>query len=323
MVRLFVDDEYVDDSVYNGDPTAVEKGIHDFIEMKVVERGTTLTVPATVEGFKNILWSVDGEPSTYTPEPFVVKQDMDIKGIGEITSTTDPVAPVPEPNPVPDTPAGKPLEQPKIDQIVQEIQNSSNGEQVKIAMGDATVISNQILKSLKGKDITVKLNMGGYTWTINGMDIVAANLKDINLEVKMDTDVIASDVINKIAGDNPVRQLSLTHNGNFGFKAKLTMNLGAEYSGKYGNLFYYDSAGKLVYMNAGTIDTTGNVTLEFSHASDYAIVIADRMMSSSDGSGKAGLSPKTGDGATGLPYGMIMGTMILLAVGIKTNKKYW
>ena len=40
----------------------------------------------------------------------------------------------------------------------------------------------------------------------------------------------------KLAGDNPTQQLSLTHEGDFGFTATLTMNAGAEYAGKNGNL---------------------------------------------------------------------------------------
>lgn len=42
-------------------------------------------------------------------------------------------------------------------------------------------------------------------------------------------------------GKNPTCQLSLTHNGPFGFKADLTVNVGAKYNGKFGNLYFYDS----------------------------------------------------------------------------------
>ena len=117
--------------------------------------------------------------------------------------------------------------------------------------------------------------MNGYKWTINGNNIQADNLKDINLAVDTDSDAIPDDVISELAGNNPVKQISLAYSGDFGFKASLTYNIGSEYAGKYGNLYYYDSTGRMIFQNAGTIDADGNISLNFSHASEYAVVIAD------------------------------------------------
>ena len=118
-------------------------------------------------------------------------------------------------------------------------------------MGGATVVPKDILETIKGKDINIQLNMGGYTWTINGKDVTASDLKDINMEVKFNTNAVPSETVKKLAGDNPTQQLSLTHEGDFGFKATLTMNAGAEYAGKHGNLFWYDSNHKMVFIDAG------------------------------------------------------------------------
>ncbi len=139
----------------------------------------------------------------------------------------------------------------------------------------ATVVPKGILEAAKGQDVDVVLDMGGYSWTINGKDI--KELKDVNLEVKMDANAVPSKVIEKLAGGKPTRQLSLTFDGDFGFKADLNLNLGSENAGQYGNLYYYDSNGSLVFMNAGKIDASGNASLEFSHASDYVIVIGEDM----------------------------------------------
>lgn len=95
----------------------------------------------------------------------------------------------------------------------------------------------------------------------------------------MDTDNIPSKTIQALAGDNLVQQLSLVHHGDFGFKATLTVNVGNEHAGKYGNLYYHDSDGKLVFIDAGEITPSGNVSLTFSHASDYMIVMSDQKMS--------------------------------------------
>lgn len=61
---------------------------------------------------------------------------------------------------------------------------------VEVDMGDATVVPVEILEAAKGSDIDVVLKMDGYSWTINGKDIKAANLKEINLEVELNANAI-------------------------------------------------------------------------------------------------------------------------------------
>lgn len=201
-------------------------------------------------------------------------------------------------------------------------------------MDGATVISKEILEAAKGKDVDIQLNMGGYTWTINGKDIQANSLKDINLQVIVDTKNIPSKTLQALAGDNPIRQLSLAHEGDFGFKASLTVNVGSEHSGQFGNLYYHDSDGKMVFINAGKIQPDGNVSLEFSHASDYVIVMSDKEMSQSDVPAEISptqkkeqsvspkQSPKTGDGAN-IAYWMVLGMIALGVCGLFGRKKFY
>ena len=146
---------------------------------------------------------------------------------------------------------------------------------MKVEMNGATVVSKEILKEAKEKDVDVVLQMDGYSWTIDAKDIKGMNLEDINLEVNLHADAIPSKQLSKLAGDNPVTQISLTHEGNFGFAATLSFNLGSEYKDKFGNLYWYDSTGKMIFIDSGLIDEDGNVSLTFSHASDYAIVMKD------------------------------------------------
>ena len=82
----------------------------------------------------------------------------------------------------------------------------------------------------------------------------------------------------------------------------MSFNIGSEYQGKYGNLYYYDSNGKLVFMNAGKISSDGTVSLEFSHASDYVIVISEKSMASA--------APTTGDNT------VIIGWFLLIFAGV-------
>lgn len=163
----------------------------------------------------------------------------------------------------------------KIVETVAAIAEAKAGDKVKVEMNGATVVSKEILKEAKEKDVDVVLQMDGYSWTIDAKDIKGMNLEDINLEVNLHADAIPSKQLSKLAGDNPVTQISLTHEGNFGFAATLSFNLGSEYKDKFGNLYWYDSTGKMIFIDSGLIDEDGNVSLTFSHASDYAIVMKD------------------------------------------------
>ena len=164
--------------------------------------------------------------------------------------------------------------------IVSEIKQSIPGSKVTVNMQSATIIPKEILQEVKGKDIDIVLDMGGYSWVINGKDVSASDLKDIDLEVTFDKDVIPNKTVKQLAGNNPVKKVSLTYNGSFGFTAKLKINLGSENVGKYGNLYYYDSDGYMRYQNAGLIREDGTVELVFSHASEYVVVISDEDMKS-------------------------------------------
>lgn len=282
MVRYVLDDMFKNPGSYGGGEPDFE-----YIYCQLAEKGETVTIPSSFDGYKNITWVQ--KPTEETT--FKVEHDMHFYGYGdkdgsEPDKPTDPEEPDKPTNPdkpvVPEQPTNPQLPQDVIDNVVNDLNNASGGESITISMDGATVVPKDVLEAAQGKDVEIKLDMGGYTWTINGKDILAEDLKDINLEVKQNSNAIPNKVIQSLAGDNPTQQLSLTHNGDFGFKASLTINVGSQYHGQYGNLFYYDSDGKVVFINAGMIDEDGNVTLTFSHASDYVIVMNKQKMSDND-----------------------------------------
>lgn len=197
-----------------------------------------------------------------------------------------------------DKPAEVRLSEKEISEITSRIADAGENSTVTVDMKGATVVPKQLLESIRGKAVDVVLNMNGYSWIINGMDALATDLKDINLEVKLDTDAVPTSLVKALAENKPVRQLSLTHNGDFGFRARLVLDLGKEHSGETGNLYYYDSTGKLVFVNAGQIKEDGMVSLTFSHASDYVIVIDNNKVDESETAEikeQKRKSPKTGE----------------------------
>ncbi|MBE6014077.1 MAG: DUF4430 domain-containing protein [Lachnospiraceae bacterium] len=139
----------------------------------------------------------------------------------------------------------------------------------------ATVVPVDVLNEICGKDIEVVLDMGEYSWTINGNNITAKNIAAINLEVKKVSGVVPGDVVEGLVreGEEAV-QIRLTHEGDFGFEAVLKYNFGAENAGKHANAFWYKADGTTEFTSSGLIDKDGFAELKFSHASDYVVVIS-------------------------------------------------
>lgn len=253
---------------------------------QVVDIGDTVTFPKTFEGYETVTWSTNYGSQLQPGDTFTVEHGINFYGYGTKTTATpetpEPEIPTnPENPPEPEVP-DKELPDSAMDELINSILTADNGTTIPINMEYTTVVSKEILEAAKGKDVNIQLNMNGYTWTINGMDIIANDLKNVDLEVILDTNNIPNRTLQMLAGSNPLRQLSLVHEGDFGFKSTLTVNIGAEHAGKHGNLYYHDSVGKMVFIDAGKINADGNVNLTFSHASDYAIVISDKTMSQTD-----------------------------------------
>ena len=169
------------------------------------------------------------------------------------------------------------------DVIKPQLEEAKSGDTVTVVMNGTTVVPKDVIDSIKGKDTTLVLDMGnGLSWKIYGKDITDAT-GDIDFDVTVGADAgksIPVDVINNVTGERYSINLTLTYDGEFGFTATLTVNMESKNAGLYANLFYYnEQTGELEFISAGQIDAEGNVELEFTHASDYTIVVDTRIMS--------------------------------------------
>ena len=163
------------------------------------------------------------------------------------------------------------------EETTEAIAEARPGETVTVDLsGGDTTLDKDVFETLAGKDITLVVDLGdGLSWTVNGSDIPAdANLDDLDLGVEMNSDGIPVNVINTITGERDTVQMTLAHDGEFGFTMTLTAPLGKENAGYWANLYHYDEeAEALNFEAAAKIDEDGSVTIPFSHASQYAIVI--------------------------------------------------
>ena len=161
------------------------------------------------------------------------------------------------------------------DAIAEVVKNAEAGSDVPVDMNGADKVSGAVIDSIKGKDVTVVLNLGnGISWSINGKNVVSDKSEDIDMTVSTGVDAVPADLVKTVAADSKTVQLSLSHDGKFGFDAVLSVPMDKEDAGLYANLFYYNkTTGKLEFMDAVKIADDGSASFTFKHASDYVIVI--------------------------------------------------
>jgi hypothetical protein len=149
-------------------------------------------------------------------------------------------------------------------------------------MNGDSVVPGDVLDSIKDKDITIAFEVNNrIKWNVNGTTITTASVPNIDFGVSYDTNNIPSDVASGIADGRENTQISLAYDGNFGFEAVLTIDVGTSHTGLYANLFYYNpNTRALEYIDANQVAADGTTSLRFSHASDYIIVYASEVMNS-------------------------------------------
>ena len=177
------------------------------------------------------------------------------------------------------------------DVIREDVKTAAEGSNVTVDMNGTSVVPSDVFETIRGRDVTIAFDMGGgIIWRINGRDVAENRAGDIDFGVKLGAEannVIPVAVVNNVTGERAYMNLSLAYDGEFGFKAVLSLNMDAKNAGLYANLYYYnEQTGVLEFMGAGEIAADGTVQLAFTHASEYTIVIDKDM---------AVKSPKTGD----------------------------
>ena len=162
-------------------------------------------------------------------------------------------------------------------QAVDKIESAKDGSTVEIKLSTgSTKLDKEVFEELAGRDVTLEISLtGGVTWTVNGQDIPEnADLTDLDLGVTLDASTIPISVVNTITGAVDTIQLSLKHDGEFGFTMILSAPLGKTNAGYWANLYYYNEDSRaLEFQSADKIASDGTAEFAFSHASDYAIVI--------------------------------------------------
>ena len=166
------------------------------------------------------------------------------------------------------------------DRAIDDIQDARPGDTVEITLRPGrTTLEREVFEELAGQDITLEIDAGdGVLWTVNGLDIPEdTRLHDLDLDVDLGDSGIPATVLNAVTGEIGTVQLSLAHDGRFGFTMTLSAPLGRDNADYWANLYWYNErTEELEFQQAARIARDGTAEFDLDHASDYAIVIDDR-----------------------------------------------
>ncbi len=166
------------------------------------------------------------------------------------------------------------------DRAIDDIQDARPGDTVEITLRPGrTTLEREVFEELAGQDITLEIDAGdGVLWSVNGLDIPEnTRLHDLDLDVDLGNSEIPATVLNAITGEIGAVQLSLAHDGEFGFTMTLSAPLGRDNADYWANLYWFNErTEELEFQQAARIAKDGTAEFDLDHASDYAIVIDDR-----------------------------------------------
>lgn len=160
------------------------------------------------------------------------------------------------------------------ERIEGEVSKAAQPSQVHVDMNGSTVVPAAALKQCQDRDITYYFRLNDdITWAVNGLSFTA-DPADTDFRVRTDTRNIPSKLINEVADVYPHTNLTIEHDGDFGFTAILSVNVGEENEGMYANLYYYhEDDNSLEFIDSREVDGSGRASFEFMHASDYTVIL--------------------------------------------------
>ena len=121
------------------------------------------------------------------------------------------------------------------------IKASKEKDTISIIMNGARTLPASVLSGIKGKDISLNLDMeNGFIWKINGTSITTETPADTDLSVTNTAEYIPAALYSLISTNQNDFGFHLGRNGAFDFPAVLSVKADASCAGLMANLFWYD-----------------------------------------------------------------------------------
>ena len=127
------------------------------------------------------------------------------------------------------------------DAINDLIKASKEKDTISITLNGAKILPASVLSEIKGKDISLNLDMeNGFIWKINGTSITAETPADTDLSVTNTAEYIPAALYSLISANQNDFGFHLGRSGAFDFPAVLSVKADASCAGLMANLFWYD-----------------------------------------------------------------------------------
>ena len=128
------------------------------------------------------------------------------------------------------------------DAVNDVIKASKEKDTISITLNGAKVLPATVLSEIKGKDISLNLDMeNGFIWKINGTSITAETPADTDLSVTNTAEYIPAALYSLISTNQNDFGFHLGRSGAFDFPAVLSVKADASCAGLMANLFWYDA----------------------------------------------------------------------------------
>lgn len=181
-------------------------------------------------------------------------------------------------------------EEKPIKDIMEEVKPDTTAS-VEVAAKDTTIKAD-VFEAAKEKKVTLELKLeNGVKWEIKA-ETIGNGAADVNINVELNTTNVPAASVEAVAEGKSTMQISLAHDGSFGFEANITIPVASANNGKVANLFHFNN-GALEFVASATV-INGEATLPFSHASEYVIVFNEKSMGSSADTSNTTSAPETG-----------------------------
>lgn len=257
--------------------------------IEITKDGTNVTVGIRATASAKAWGSWDdmylNKTGEVTPAPVVTPQ---------LTATPAPVVtPQPTATPAPETESSSadketsaPVQtvdwntvtsnvQAKIAEVTQN--PNTNSVNMNIVCSGETRLPAAVLGSIKGSDVTLALHSGnGVTVSISGQDLKGTALNALqNIDLTVDSNaqnIPAAMAASKKA--EATKQLSVKDTGAFPVAVNIHVNVGAENSGKYANLYRYNAEKKqLEYCGSFPVTGNGQSMFALKQGGDYMVTV--------------------------------------------------
>lgn len=166
-----------------------------------------------------------------------------------------------------------------IETLLHAVADMKDGQSQSFNMETESILPKEAIEAIRGKNISISLNLEGYSWNIEGTSVTAEKNKaeDLNLEIRQDQGVIPDKMISMISGSHSkVVELNLQHDGPFGLRAGIDYDLGQQFENNTAVLYYYNQAeSRMDKIDTAMVDTSGNLRIDLEHASSYAVVLRE------------------------------------------------